>query len=221
VQASSSGLQFNYVQNCLIIGHDWRLDFLGSPTGAGGILFDLTTTVDSDFDVSDIRVVGFSTLSSRVTTLIQNTATSTLRINRLVTDYNITTWFNSMTTNSYVDFDTHARPGQSSASLSFAQADVTSTTQILKIANTRKNAITVECTLTAAATLANLPGPMVRGQLLTIVNLSGSAGALTINHGTTPKTELIGAAAKTVAAGTSITLVAMASGVWKQIAAVA
>lgn len=221
MQASSSGLQFNYVQNCLIIGHDWRLDLLGSPTGAGGILFDLTTTVDSDFDVSDIRVVGFSTLSSRVATLIQNTATSTLRINRLVTDYNINTWFNSMTTNSYIDFDTHARPGQSSASLSFAQADVTSTTQILKIANTRKNAITVECTLTAAATLANLPGPMVRGQMLTIVNVSSSAASLTLNHGTTPRTELIGATAKTIAAGQSITLVAMASGVWKQISVVA
>lgn len=209
------------MQNTSITGDDWLFDLLGSGSaGTGAFLIDMTTSVDSELEVGSIRVTGFSNMVNKLARVIRNTAGANIRVGRLFTNYDIALKFNPVTTNSYMDFDgSFALNSPVSNYFTMNQAQLASRDELLALARTRKDTLTLEAAPTAAVTLEQLPPPHLRGARLTIVNTGSSV--VTINNGATPRTALIGGAALALAPNQSVELVFTSGGLWKQTRAAA
>lgn len=195
-----------------IMNQRWDL-FNAQGANSMSTLFDAGTTTDSRLEFDGIRVVGFSGMSNRVGRVFQNTATTNLFVDRLRMDYAPgTAWYTMTTASGWVHYETVLSGGVSS--MYTALTTVTST-DLAPIGRSREDQV-VDVTLSAAATISSLPQPQKQGQKLLIVNNSASA-ALTLTNGSTAKTQLTGAANKSLSAGQSIMLEANAAALWRQV----
>lgn len=220
VGAVTAGAGLSYLRNCSLKGHDITIDVSRS-SGSGAYVFDTTTSFDSEIELSAVRLLGFSTMAERITKLVRNTATTNARISGLRTNYDLASYLDPTTTNSFCDYEVmFQRPGNTSAYIPISDTELQSATSVpmFAIAKTRLQVITAAISPTSARTLARLPASMSMGQQLNIVN-TGSA-TLTILSSSSSQTELAGGSSKALTAGQSITLIGMASGLWKQIGAV-
>lgn len=182
-------------------------------TGSGMYLFDITDT-DSHLEVSRFRVAGYSTMATRVSRVINAGAAAVVRVDDLLVDYAPSDVVHTPTSNAgWVTW----RVGVGSNQRSSAYYNSTSATASLAFLAKQDDPVTtIVFTLASNQTLANLVDVPHRGRVLVIVNASASS-ALTVAHGTTPKTALTGAANKVLSAGQSLMLVYSDSGVWRQV----
>lgn len=205
------GTEGNLVTNTRVMGTNVRFDYFNT-TGSGQVLFNMAT--DPYMEFRGLRLVGFSSLASRVSKVFAPTSASVLRITDLDVDYQpSTSIYDQVTTASWVDYKIGAAPGSSSRMLQFVQADITVAANLRPIQRTRAEHITAEVNCTTAATLAALPVALVQGQLLAIVN-TGTA-TLTIPNGTT---SIMASGANTgIPALSSMLLESNGSGNWRQV----
>lgn len=113
----------------------------------------------------------------------------------------------------YVDWSLTGNNGESSQYAAMADADLTSTSALTVIRRTRTGRFAIRCIQAANVVLAALPVSGSFGQTLHIVNRG--TGTVTIQHGTTPNTYLVGETAKVLSPNQGVTLVYMS--VWVEI----
>ena len=157
-----------------------------------------------------VRVISFSQFTTQFAKIIASDGGSIYRIDDLVSNHPVSDKTYDAVSNAgwvhyriAVGLDTITDRYLETTGLSAATLDAFITATF--------NDITIGYT-GGATTLGNLPSGR-RGQQITLFN-KGS-GDITVSHGTTPKTALIGSTGKTVAAGGSIALIY--DGVWRQV----
>lgn len=187
-------------------------------SGSGQNAFEVAAGVASYVEVDLLRVRGFSILSTFLAKAFKCDNNHILRVTGAVIDFLPSAGFADVpVSGSWVDYLVAAVPGAASNFVGLDDAGVVSADSVAAVARTLSPYVALEATLSGAnRTLANLPAPHNAGQLLSIVN-SSSSFTLTVQHGTIARAVLDGSASKTLIAGQSLLLVALPTGLWRQV----
>lgn len=184
-------------QNSIITGTDVILDLRQNISGSTIALFDLSAKTTIDLDRVTVRNVPESAARTQA---IRNTQTDKVLLSNVVLDYNTSTSATTAAADILYDFLIRSNGG-TSKTIQQAGSDISVRVRRSSAPQIVANIVPSGST----ATLGALQSGRMEGQVLIINNL-GSVN-LVIPHGTTYKTEILGAANKTLGIKDSITLV--------------
>lgn len=204
-----------FARNSQVDGARWVVDTRDATVGAGTAL--IYEEVGSAISVADIDHRASATSAPLITFGIDSeSSASTADIRRMVSTHPFGSFiYRNLGAGSIVDWE-YLSSGENSSWITASDASISSATgAVLTLSRTRERQIYMRLTANAGAqTLAPFQPGVVRGQRVTVWNISTS-NTVTVNHGTSAKTVLIGATAKALAPGEQMTLVWQNSSWWE------